>query len=103
MASARPHHGHVPLTMDARNGLAAAAFLAMALSGVVAVHDLHVWTIASGRISLSGHVVAAEGVHHPALLQQVCDLLQRRYGIDHATIQVEDGAFSEPGAVCSGA
>ena len=33
MASARPHHGHVPLTMDARNGLAAAAFLAMALSG----------------------------------------------------------------------
>ena len=74
-----------------------------ALGDVVAVHDLHVWTIASGRISLSGHVVAAEGAHHPALLQQVCDLLQERYGIDHATIQVEDGSFSEPGAVCSGA
>jgi cobalt-zinc-cadmium efflux system protein len=70
------------------------------LAGVVAVHDLHVWTITSGMVSLSGHVVAKEGGHHPELLREVCELLRSRFGIDHATIQIEPRDFEEPGAVC---
>ncbi len=70
------------------------------LSGAVSVHDLHVWTITSGMVSLSGHVVAEDGHSQERLLQQTCDLLDRRFGIHHATIQIEPKDFDEPGGVC---
>jgi cobalt-zinc-cadmium efflux system protein len=71
-----------------------------ALPGVMAVHDLHIWTISSGRISLSGHVVS-EAEHDCAkLLQEVTDLLHERFEISHATIQIETPDFDEPGGVC---
>jgi len=70
------------------------------LPNVLAVHDLHVWTIASGRVSLSGHVVAAAGADHVKLLQEVSDMLHERFGIDHSTIQIETEDFDEPGGVC---
>jgi len=72
-----------------------------ALPGVEAVHDLHVWTITSGLVALSGHVVAADEQPHGPLLQLVCDHLNDRFGIDHATIQIEGSDFDEPGAVCA--
>ena len=70
------------------------------LAGVIAVHDLHVWTITSGMVALSGHVVAREGRERGKLLQEVTDLLHERFGIDHATIQIENEDFREPGGVC---
>ena len=71
------------------------------LPGVQAVHDLHVWTITSGMVSLSGHVVAKEGSDTGSLLQQICDRLHQRFGIDHSTIQIEPEDFQEPGEICS--
>jgi cobalt-zinc-cadmium efflux system protein len=71
-----------------------------AMPGVIAVHDLHVWTITSGMVALSGHVVAGEGRERGKLLQEVSDLLHERFGIDHATIQIESEDFREPGGVC---
>jgi cobalt-zinc-cadmium efflux system protein len=71
------------------------------LPGVLAVHDLHVWTITSGMVALSGHVVAADGQPHDKLLQVVCDRLHERFGIDHTTIQIESTDFEEPGSVCA--
>ncbi len=71
------------------------------LGGVLAVHDLHVWTITSGMVSLSGHVVATDGRTGSSLLQEICDLLHGRFGIDHATIQIERSDFREPDSVCS--
>ena len=71
-----------------------------ALPRVLGVHDLHIWTISSGRISLSGHVVS-EGEHdHAKLLQEIIDLLHERFDISHATIQIETPDFDEPGGVC---
>ncbi len=70
------------------------------LPGVGAVHDLHVWTIASGMIALSGHVVSGEDGDPRKLLQEVSDLLHDRFGIDHSTIQIESKDFDEPGGVC---
>jgi cobalt-zinc-cadmium efflux system protein len=70
------------------------------LPGVLAVHDLHVWTITSGMVALSGHVVAVDGASHESLLQIVCDRLHQRFGIDHTTIQIESTDFEEPGTVC---
>jgi cobalt-zinc-cadmium efflux system protein len=70
------------------------------LPGVTAVHDLHVWTIASGMVALSGHVVAGDEGDPRKLLQEVCDLLHDRFGIGHSTIQIESRDFDEPGGVC---
>lgn len=59
----------------------------LAESEVEGVHDLHVWTITSGFVALSAHVVAPEP---PAsLLGRLQDLLQQRFGIGHATLQIE--------------
>jgi len=71
-----------------------------ALPGVTAVHDLHVWTIASGMVAFSGHVVAGDDRDPRKLLQEVCDLLHDRFEISHSTIQIESQDFDEPGGVC---
>ncbi len=71
-----------------------------ALPGVLAVHDLHVWTISNGMVALSGHVVAQNATGHGKLLQEISDLLHRRFEISHATIQIESEDFDEPGGVC---
>ena len=71
-----------------------------AVPSVIAVHDLHVWTIASGMVALSGHVVVAEDRERGKLLQELSDLLHERFGIDHATLQIETEDFREPGGVC---
>lgn len=61
--------------------------------GVTEVHDLHVWTITSGLVSLSAHVCLGEGRPAARVLQEVQDLLQDRFGIRHATIQLEPPGF----------
>ncbi|MFI5165501.1 MAG: cation diffusion facilitator family transporter [Thermoanaerobaculales bacterium] len=61
------------------------------VEGVVAVHDLHVWTITSGFVALSAHVIAR--VDSPEdVLWRIRDLLDNRFGIAHSTIQVETAA-----------
>lgn len=57
-----------------------------ALPGVQEVHDLHIWTVASGRHALSVHVIAIEA---GGLLSQVNAILKERYGIIHTTVQIE--------------
>jgi cobalt-zinc-cadmium efflux system protein len=71
------------------------------LPGVLAVHDLHVWTITSGMVALSGHVIASDGASHGELLPLICERLHRRFGIEHTTIQVEMPDFEDPGFVCA--
>lgn len=56
---------------------------------VVEVHDLHVWNITSGLVSLSVHVVAEECSRHK-LLCGLRDMLKDSYKIEHVTIQIED-------------
>ena len=61
----------------------------LGLSGVGEVHDLHVWTIGSGEISLSSHAVASQGSEQGELLRRIQELLSQRFQIAHATIQIE--------------
>jgi cobalt-zinc-cadmium efflux system protein len=60
-----------------------------AVSNVLEIHDLHVWSIGSGEISMSCHAVARQGADTATLLGAINSLLAERFGIDHATIQVE--------------
>lgn len=57
--------------------------------GVTGVHDLHVWTISSGRHALSVHINHAGSIAHSELLLLVRERLQKHFGIDHLTIQME--------------
>lgn len=56
---------------------------------VRSVHDLHIWTLSSGHIALSAHVVISEMEQWPTVLQAEQQLLQTRFGISHATLQPE--------------
>jgi len=57
--------------------------------GVRGVHDLHVWTLTSGREAMSAHVVIESGTSTDKILEELHILLHARFGIDHTTIQVE--------------
>lgn len=59
------------------------------LDDVVGVHDLHVWTLTSGMEVASAHVVLAAGAEHQPALSTARHVLRNRFGIDHATVQVE--------------
>jgi cobalt-zinc-cadmium efflux system protein len=56
------------------------------LPGVSEVHDLHIWTVGSGRKALSVHLISSQG---EALLQAANEILEATFGIVHTTIQVE--------------
>ncbi len=60
-----------------------------AVPGVEEVHDLHVWTLTTGRYALSAHVVARDRVGDDQLLTAMTEVCWRDYGIEHTTIQVE--------------
>lgn len=64
--------------------------------GVIAVHDLHIWTITSGIDSASGHVVLNDEADYDATLTGILRVLRERFGIEHATIQCEPRSFAEP-------
>ena len=53
------------------------------------VHDLHVWTLTSGREAMSAHVVVEAGAPSDKILEELHLILHARFGIDHTTIQVE--------------
>jgi cobalt-zinc-cadmium efflux system protein len=63
--------------------------------GVEGVHDLHVWTITSGREALSAHVVHAPTVVQPELLKVLRVKLHDRFGVDHLTLQMETEDFED--------
>jgi cobalt-zinc-cadmium efflux system protein len=60
-----------------------------ALPGIVDVHDLHVWTLTSEMEVASAHLMVRTGTDTHSVLDQARSLLQERYGLDHATLQVE--------------
>src|SRR5215216_3429290 len=64
-------------------------------NGVADVHDLHVWTITSGREALSAHVIHAHSISQPDLLRELRMKLHDRFGVDHLTIQMETPDFED--------
>ena len=67
--------------------------------GVASVHDLHVWTITSGFVAMSGHVTA-RGRPSGDVLHDLQDLLRERFCIEHITLQVESDDHVDEGACC---
>src|SRR6266581_5930648 len=56
--------------------------------GVDSVHDLHVWTVTSGVVAMSGHLVVRNPTDNQPVLEAVQDRM-RALGINHVTVQME--------------
>lgn len=63
------------------------------IPGVIAVHDIHVWTITSGLDAMSGHVVVSDMGEAARILREARRGLAEGFNIDHVTIQLEDQAL----------
>jgi len=64
--------------------------------GVAQIHDLHVWSISSGLYALSVHVVISDSRDRDCLTWELEDLLARRFGLEHTTIQLEGPGYHNP-------
>ncbi len=62
----------------------------LAIDGVAAVHDLHVWSISTETASLSCHLVRRGEALEGAILSEARSRLVAEFGIEHSTIQVEE-------------
>ncbi len=59
------------------------------LTGVSSVHDLHIWAMSTTETALTCHLVMPHGTPGDEFINQVCDELHRRFGIEHPTVQIE--------------
>jgi cobalt-zinc-cadmium efflux system protein len=71
------------------------------IQGISTVHDLHVWSITTGMIALSGHVVVESKWlgRTDELLNRIKIKLKEEFRIEHTTIQVESENYDEIGHV----
>jgi cobalt-zinc-cadmium efflux system protein len=71
------------------------AFLAAA-TGVEQIHDLHIWSMSTTETALTVHLVMPGGHPGDSFLVDLCGQLKQRFGIGHATFQVE----TDPHTAC---
>jgi cobalt-zinc-cadmium efflux system protein len=57
--------------------------------GVAGVHDLHVWALGTTETALTCHLVVPGGHPGDAFLHAVATSVRERFGIGHATFQIE--------------
>ena len=82
----------IGLALDAvPEGVDAAAVRAhlLGVPGVTGLHDLHIWGMSTTETALTCHLVMPGGHPGDALLNGIADQLRHRFGIHHATIQIE--------------
>jgi cobalt-zinc-cadmium efflux system protein len=60
-----------------------------AIKGVHSFHDVHVWTITSGFVSLSAHLKIAKGWEIQTVIRSADEIVSSEFGILHTTFQPE--------------
>ncbi len=58
------------------------------IKGLDEIHDVHVWTLTSGFVALSGHGVIDDPVDHTRILEEI-RVAMELLGIEHVTFQIE--------------
>lgn len=66
------------------------------LAGVAEIHDLHIWGMSTTETALTVHLVMPNGHPSDRFIAEVANELRERFGIGHATIQVETGDELHP-------
>lgn len=59
------------------------------MEGVASIHDMHIWTLSSGKIVLSAHVVLHDLQGWMPVLSAMREMLHEHHGINHVTLQPE--------------
>lgn len=59
------------------------------LPDVLAVHDLHIWSVSSGEILFSAHIIIKNFEIWPQAFTEISDALKNQFGIEHFTLQPE--------------
>ncbi len=74
------------------------------VEGVLDVHDLHVWSICSGHVALSAHVITADQTitANGGVMAEIKKRL-KKFGIEHTTIQFECEACGQGRSVAQAA
>jgi len=76
----------------------------LTVPGVRDVHDLHLWTITSGRHAVSAHLVVDEvrSLHcgDASVLDTAADALRNHFGLTHSTLQIEHDDHAEHEHTC---
>ena len=90
------------LLESAPAGLDPAAIIAATseVEGVIALHDVHVWSIAPRFPALSAHVELADVTCTEHILTELATMLRERFGIGHVTLQPETPALHEAMECC---
>jgi len=68
---------------------AAVRALLLDIPGVIGLHDLHIWGMSTTETALTCHLVIPRGHPGDAVLNGIAQQLHDRFGIHHATIQIE--------------
>ena len=72
--------------------------------GISAVHDLHVWTIGTGALALSAHILVPDKRVSEAsgIMRQLDALVRERFGVTHVTLQFEcENCAQDERVVCT--
>lgn len=59
--------------------------------GVEAVHHLHIWSLGTGEIAMTTHLVRPPFEDHDRFIDRLAQELDERFRINHPTIQIEHG------------
>jgi cobalt-zinc-cadmium efflux system protein len=66
------------------------------MPGVLSIHHIHAWSLTGERPILTLHAELQHGANRQQVLTGIVDRLRERFGVEHATVQIEDGACAAP-------
>lgn len=67
----------------------------LSCDGVTGIHDLHIWAMSTTETALTAHLIRPQPADRDRFLVEVSAELHDRFGIDHATIQIENEEHAE--------
>ncbi len=95
--------GHV--LMEGRPGNLDAADVARTIAATVpqvgSVHHVHIWSLSPGRPIMTLHACVDHAAVHDRALERVLACVRERFGVRHATVQLEHERCAEPGECAS--
>jgi len=70
--------------------------------GVKSVHGIHIWSINSEEIFLSGHICIQDtNIDTDSIIKKINGSLEKEYGIRHTTLQIEKTDLCNTGVICN--